>query len=108
MAHSRGTETRGRTPTVRERGHAGRAGRTWPHGVGFGLPLRRSGPMAHPTPRYLQARYATRGPVPQDVIEAVAFMPVPLDAGQVLVEVLAAPINPSDVLTLTGDYGSLP
>ena len=64
--------------------------------------------MVHPTPRYRQARYMARGPVPQDVIEAVAFTPAPLDAGQVLVEVLAAPINPSDVLTLTGDYGSLP
>ena len=59
-------------------------------------------------PRYRQARYAARGPVPQDVIEAVAFTPPALQPGQVLVEVLAAPINPSDVLTLTGDYGSLP
>src|SRR5687767_3449698 len=71
-------------------------------------PLRRSGPMAHPTTRYREARYARRGPVPQDVIEAVAFTPAPVGAGQALVEVLAAPINPSDVLTLTGDYGSLP
>lgn len=55
-----------------------------------------------------QARYARRGPAPQDVIEAVAFTPPPLAEGQVLVEVLAAPINPSDVLTLTGDYGTLP
>lgn len=55
-----------------------------------------------------QARYARRGPVPQDVIEAVAFTPPPPGAGQTLVEVLAAPINPSDVLTLTGDYGTLP
>ena len=54
------------------------------------------------------ARYASRGPVPQDVISAEAFeLPLPA-AGQALVEVLAAPINPSDVLTLTGDYGSLP
>ncbi len=64
--------------------------------------------MAHPTTRYRQARYATRGPVPQDVIESVPFSPAALGAGQVLVEVLAAPINPSDVLTLTGEYGSLP
>lgn len=56
----------------------------------------------------MQARYTRRGPVPQDVIEAVAFdLPV-LQSGQALVEVLAAPINPSDVLTLTGDYGQLP
>ncbi len=58
--------------------------------------------------RYRHARYARRGPVPQDVIEAVDFTPPPLAAGQALVEVLAAPIHPSDVLTLTGDYGSLP
>src|SRR5687768_8751248 len=56
--------------------------------------------MAHANTRYRQARYAARGPVPQDVIEAVAFTPAALDAGEVLVEVLAAPINPSDVLTL--------
>ena len=55
-----------------------------------------------------QARYTHRGPVPQDVIECVDVALPPLGAGQVLVEVLAAPINPSDVLTLTGDYGSLP
>lgn len=55
-----------------------------------------------------QARYTRRGPVPQDVIEAVDFTLPPPEAGQVLVEVMAAPINPSDVLTLTGQYGSLP
>lgn len=56
----------------------------------------------------LQARYTRRGPVPQDVIEAVALDLPSLQAGQVLVQVLAAPINPSDILTLTGDYGQLP
>ncbi|MBB1059756.1 zinc-dependent alcohol dehydrogenase family protein [Marilutibacter spongiae] len=54
------------------------------------------------------ARYTQRGPVPQDVIEAVEFGLPALAPGQALVEVLAAPINPSDVLTLTGEYGSLP
>lgn len=55
-----------------------------------------------------RAQYATRGPVPQDVIECVDFtLPAPA-AGEALVEVLAAPINPSDVLTLTGQYGMLP
>jgi len=55
-----------------------------------------------------QAQYRFRGPVPQDVIEAVDFeLPLP-GKGQVVVEVLAAPINPSDVLTLTGAYGILP
>lgn len=56
----------------------------------------------------LKAEYTQRGPVPQDVIEAVAFESPPLQAGQVLLELLASPINPSDVLTLTGQYGILP
>ena len=55
-----------------------------------------------------QARYTRRGPVPQDVVSADSFDVAAPAAGQVLVEVLAAPITPSDVLTLTGDYGSLP
>lgn len=56
----------------------------------------------------IRAQYEQRGPVPQDVIAPVE-MPIPeLAPGQVLVEVLAAPINPSDVLTLTGEYGMLP
>ena len=54
------------------------------------------------------ARYTERGPVPQDVIRAEAFDAPVLQAGQVLIKVLAAPINPSDVLTLTGEYGMLP
>ncbi|WHI46732.1 zinc-dependent alcohol dehydrogenase family protein [Microbulbifer sp. TRSA001] len=56
----------------------------------------------------LKAEYQERGPVPQDVIEAVSFDTPELQEGQVLLEMLAAPINPSDVLTLTGDYGMLP
>lgn len=56
----------------------------------------------------LKAEYQTRGPVPQDVIEAVPFDKPQLSEGQVLLEMLAAPINPSDVLTLTGQYGMLP
>ena len=55
-----------------------------------------------------KAEYAERGPVPQDVIHVVDMELPPLSAGQVLIEVLAAPINPSDVLTLTGQYGLLP
>ena len=55
-----------------------------------------------------KAEYTRRGPVPQDVIEVVAFERPPLAPGQALLEVLAAPINPSDVLTLTGQYGLLP
>ncbi|MFK8010569.1 MAG: zinc-dependent alcohol dehydrogenase family protein [Marinicellaceae bacterium] len=55
-----------------------------------------------------KAVYESRGPVPQDVIEAVSFEKPELKEGQVLLEMLAAPINPSDVLTLTGHYGILP
>lgn len=55
-----------------------------------------------------KAEYAERGPVPQDVIDIVEMTLPPPAAGQVLIEVLAAPINPSDVLTLTGQYGLLP
>ena len=56
----------------------------------------------------LKAQYDSRGPVPQDVIDAVSEETPKPGSGQVLLEVLAAPINPSDVLTLTGDYGILP
>ncbi|BAU73496.1 zinc-dependent alcohol dehydrogenase family protein [Metapseudomonas furukawaii] len=56
----------------------------------------------------LKAEYQARGPVPQDVIDAVPLELPPITAGQALVRVLAAPINPSDVLTLTGEYGMLP
>src|SRR5688572_9628106 len=55
-----------------------------------------------------RARYERRGPVPQDLIEAVEFDAGKPAAGEALIEVLAAPINPSDVLTLTGEYGMLP
>lgn len=55
-----------------------------------------------------QARYSTRGPVPQDVIACETLDTPEPGAGQVRIKVLAAPINPSDVLTLTGDYGMLP
>ena len=55
-----------------------------------------------------KAQYTQRGPVPQEFIEAVDFEAPPLTSGQVLIQVLAAPINPSDVLTLTGAYGILP
>ncbi|MGJ8664042.1 MAG: zinc-dependent alcohol dehydrogenase family protein, partial [Marinicella sp.] len=56
----------------------------------------------------LKAEYQSRGPIPQDLIEAVPFEKPQLEEGQVLLEMLAAPINPSDVLTLTGQYGILP
>lgn len=55
-----------------------------------------------------KAEYTERGPVPQDVIDVVDMTLPALAENQVLIEVLAAPINPSDVLTLTGQYGQLP
>jgi trans-2-enoyl-CoA reductase len=56
----------------------------------------------------LKAQYDHRGPVPQDVIRAMPLELPPPAAGQALVAMLAAPINPSNLLTLTGDYGVLP
>lgn len=56
----------------------------------------------------LRAEYGRRGPVAADVIEAVEFDAPVLREGEVLLEVVAAPINPSDLLTLTGEYGDLP
>ncbi len=55
-----------------------------------------------------RAQYAERGPNPAEFIGAVEFDTPSLAEGQALVQVLAAPINPSDVLTLTGMYGALP
>ena len=56
----------------------------------------------------LRPQYERRGPVPKDVIQAVEFEAPPLQVGEALVEVVAAPINPADILTLTGGYGVLP
>ena len=56
----------------------------------------------------LRAQYERRGPVPQDVIHAVELDTPQPAAGQALLEVIAAPINPSDLLTLTGEYADLP
>ena len=50
-----------------------------------------------------RAQYASRSPVAHAAIEAVEFTLPPLTDGQALVQVLASPINPSDVLTLTGE-----
>ncbi|HEY9103148.1 zinc-dependent alcohol dehydrogenase family protein [Chitinimonas sp.] len=58
--------------------------------------------------KLVKAQYTQRGPVPEASIEPVAFEAPVLQQGQALVAVLAAPINPSDVLTLTGQYGILP
>lgn len=56
----------------------------------------------------IQAQYAARGPDPVALIEAVELELSPPQAGEVMVEVLASPINPSDLLTLSGVYGVLP
>ena len=56
----------------------------------------------------LKAQCDHRGAVPQDVIHAVPLASPPPAAGQALVATVASPINPSDVLTLTGHYGALP
>ncbi len=56
----------------------------------------------------IQARYEQRGPDPVAVIEPVEVDLDPPQEGQALVEVLASPINPSDLLTLSGVYGVLP
>jgi NADPH:quinone reductase-like Zn-dependent oxidoreductase len=58
--------------------------------------------------RAIRAQYSQRGPHPHELIAPVEVELPPLQAGEVRVEVLAAPINPSDVLTLTGEYGILP
>jgi len=56
----------------------------------------------------LKAQYDRCGPVPQDVIRAVPFELPPPAAGQALVAMVASPINPSNLLMLTGEYGVLP
>ncbi|WP_295875251.1 zinc-dependent alcohol dehydrogenase family protein [uncultured Zhongshania sp.] len=56
----------------------------------------------------LKAQYNERGPVPQESITAVEFEAPTLADDEALVELIASPINPSDVLTLTGEYGILP
>jgi trans-2-enoyl-CoA reductase len=55
-----------------------------------------------------KAIYEKRGPIAQESIQAITVAEPELAEGQVLLQVLAAPINPSDVLTLTGEYGMLP
>ncbi|MCP4747730.1 MAG: zinc-dependent alcohol dehydrogenase family protein [Desulfobacteraceae bacterium] len=55
-----------------------------------------------------KAIYKKRSPIPSDVIEVVEFEKPVLKKGQVLIEVLASPVNPSDLLSITGQYGMLP
>ena len=55
-----------------------------------------------------QAVYDTRGDAPHTRIRCVERDTPTPGADEVLLEMLAAPINPSDVLTITGQYGALP
>jgi NADPH:quinone reductase-like Zn-dependent oxidoreductase len=52
-------------------------------------------------------RFSTFGH-PLKVVEVVEVPDAALKPGEARVEVLAAPINPSDLLTLSGEYGQLP
>jgi NADPH:quinone reductase-like Zn-dependent oxidoreductase len=52
-------------------------------------------------------RFSAFGP-PLDVVQVVDEKPGELAPGEALVEVLATPINPSDIMTLSGQYGLLP
>lgn len=45
---------------------------------------------------------------PAEVLQIVEDDPGKPGAGEVLIEVEAAPINPSDLLTISGEYGQLP
>jgi mitochondrial enoyl-[acyl-carrier protein] reductase / trans-2-enoyl-CoA reductase len=56
----------------------------------------------------LKAQYDRRGPMPQAVIRAVPLELPPASPNQALVAMLASPINPSNLLTLTGEYAVLP
>ncbi|HEX8434425.1 zinc-dependent alcohol dehydrogenase family protein [Archangium sp.] len=52
-------------------------------------------------------RFSAFGP-PLDVVQVVDETPGELAPGEALVEVVATPINPSDIMTLSGQYGLLP
>ena len=53
------------------------------------------------------AQYATRGN-PVEVTDVVEMEDPVAGPGEVVIDVEVSPINPSDVLTITGDYGILP
>ncbi len=53
------------------------------------------------------AQYSAHG-VPDEVVGIIDMPAAKPGAGEVLIDVLASPINPSDMLTITGLYGSLP
>ena len=53
------------------------------------------------------AQYSAHG-VPNEVVEIVDMPAAKPAAGEALIDILATPINPSDMLTISGLYGSLP
>ena len=53
----------------------------------------------------LRVECRERGPIPQEQVELVEFELAEPDADEVVVRMVAATINPSDLLTLTGKYG---
>ena len=55
--------------------------------------------------RIERVRYEQHGPVPEDLLTLVPVEAPELATGQTLVEVLAAPVNPADLLAITGEYG---
>ncbi|WP_342076029.1 zinc-dependent alcohol dehydrogenase family protein [Yoonia sp. SS1-5] len=54
-----------------------------------------------------QAIYRTHGKADQ-VVELIELDPQPLERGQTRLKILRAPINPSDILQIAGNYGSQP
>jgi NADPH:quinone reductase-like Zn-dependent oxidoreductase len=54
-----------------------------------------------------QAIYRTHGKADQ-VVELIDLAPQPLKFGQTRIKILRTPINPSDILQISGDYGSQP
>ena len=53
------------------------------------------------------AQYSKRGH-PPDIISVIEVDAPTAGPGEVVIDVEVSPINPSDILTLTGDYGILP
>lgn len=54
------------------------------------------------------AQYEKYSAVPEEVISAKEIQEPLLAYDEVLIKVLASPINPADLLMLKGQYGSLP
>lgn len=54
-----------------------------------------------------QAIYRTHGKADQ-VVELIDLDPRPLELGETRIKILRAPINPSDIIQIAGNYGSQP